>query len=98
MVFEFHGVKNKFFLAIYRNICMHPPDWNLFIETASATVVAARLELSTVATDKYRLPTPVPRKLEEIERRREKSKMLVDILLLLAGLVFSINEPDVDKR
>ena len=39
-----------------------------------------------------------PRKLEEIERRREKSKMLVDILLLLAGLVFSIDEPDVDKR
>ena len=49
-------------------------------------------------TDKYRLLTPVPRKLEEIERRREKSKMLVDILLLLAGLVFSIDEPDVDKR
>merc|ERR1712212_1365111 len=38
-------------------------------------------------------------KLEEVERgRREKSKMVVDILLLLAGLVFSIDEPDVNNR
>ena len=29
---------------------MHPPDWNLFIETASATAVAARLEPYTIAT------------------------------------------------
>ena len=42
--------KNSGFLANYRNICMHPPDWNLFIETASASAVAARLELTTIAT------------------------------------------------
>merc|ERR1712222_316415 len=45
---------------------------------------------------KYRLFTLVPRNLEEI--RREKSQMVVDILLLLSGLVFSIDEPDVNNR
>ena len=50
-----HGVrvpwcKNSGFLTLCRKICMHPTDWNLFVETAAGRGVAARLELTTVAT------------------------------------------------